>query len=238
MREDEPVSGGARGFSGLQVAGIALFCVLASALLSVWAVRVYLYPSDFEPVALSAGEQSALDAKLARLEGVGGFGKSAPRQSAPGGNAAPNREDDDTWLRPEPYDESDADREIRFSERELNSLLAQNTDLATRVAIDLSDNLASARLLIPVDPDVPLLGGKTLRVNAGVGLAYTGSRPVVQLKGISVMGVPIPNAWLGNLKNVDLVEQYGSDAGFWRAFAAGVAQLAVEEGHLKIKLRE
>ena len=195
--------------------------------LTFWAVRVYLYPSDFEPVELSAREQSALDAKLARLEGLGGFERPAS-----------NREDDETWLRPEPYDESEADREISLSERELNSLIAQNTDLATRVAIDLSDDLASARLLIPVDPDFPLLGGKTLRVNAGVGLAYTGKRPVVRLKGISVMGVPIPNAWLGNLKNVDLVEQYGTDTGFWQAFAAGVAQLAVEEGRLKIKLRE
>ena len=216
-----------RGFSGLQVAGIALLCVLASALLTVWVVRIFLYPSEFEPVALSASEQSALDAKLARLESRGGFERPAS-----------NREGDEAWLRPEPYDESEAEREIHFSERELNSLLAQNTDLATRVAIDLSDDLASARILIPVDPDVPLLGGKTLRVNAGVGLAYTGDRPVVRLKGISVMGVPIPNAWLGNLKNVDLVEQYGSDTGFWRAFAAGVAQLAVEEGRLKIRLRE
>ena len=216
-----------RGFSGLQVAGIALLCVLVTALLTAWAVRVYIYPPDFEPVELSTREQSALDAKLARLEGLGGFERPAS-----------NREDDETWLRPEPYDESEADREISLSERELNSLIAQNTDLATRVAIDLSDDLASARLLIPVDPDFPLLGGKMLRVNAGVELAYAGKRPVVRLKGISVMGVPIPNAWLGNLKNVDLVEQYGTDTGFWQAFAAGVAQLAVEEGRLKIKLRE
>jgi hypothetical protein len=216
-----------RGFSGLQVAGIALLCVLLTALLTAWAVRVYLYPSDFEPVELSAREQNALDAKLARLEGMGGFERPAS-----------SREDDETWLRPEPYDESEADREVSLSEREINSLIAQNTDLAARVAIDLSDDLASARLLIPVDPDFPLLGGKTLRVNAGVVLAYTGKRPVVRLQGISVMGVPIPNAWLGNLKNVDLVEQYGTDTGFWQAFAAGVAQLAVEEGRLKIKLRE
>ncbi len=216
-----------RGFSGLQVAGIALLCVLATALLTAWAVRVYLYPSDFEPVELSAREQSALDAKLARLEGLGGFERPAS-----------NREDDETWLRPEPYDESEPNREISFSEREINSLIAQNTDLATRVAIDFSEDLASARLLIPIDPDFPLLGGKTLRVNAGVGLTYTGKRPVVLLKGISVMGVPIPNAWLGNLKNVDLVEQYGSDTGFWRAFAAGVAQIEVEEGRLKIILHE
>jgi hypothetical protein len=201
--------------------------VLVTALLTAWAVRVYLYPSDFEPVELSAREQSALDAKLARLEGMAGSNgrRRIAKTMKPG-------------CAPSPYDESEANREISLSERELNSLIAQNTDLATRVVIDLSDDLASARLLIPVDPDFPLFGGKTLRVNAGVGLAYTGKRPVVRLKGISVMGVPIPNAWLGNLKNVDLVEQYGTDTGFWQAFAAGVAQLAVEEGRLKIKLRK
>jgi hypothetical protein len=69
-REDEPVDGGGkRGFSGLQVAGIAPFCVLANALPTVWAVRIYLDPSEFEPLALSAGEQSGLDTKLAVEEG-------------------------------------------------------------------------------------------------------------------------------------------------------------------------
>ena len=68
-----------RGFSGLQVAGIALLCVLVSALLTVWVVRAYLYPSEFEPVVLNASEQSALDAKLARLEGTGGSNPGRPR---------------------------------------------------------------------------------------------------------------------------------------------------------------
>jgi hypothetical protein len=68
-----------RGLSGLQVAGIALLCVLASALLTGWAVRAYLYPSEFEPVALSASEQSGLDAKLARLGGHGRIRAGRPR---------------------------------------------------------------------------------------------------------------------------------------------------------------
>lgn len=52
------------------------------------------------------------------------------------------------------------------------------------------------------------------------------------------MGVPIPSAWLGNLKNIDLIEQYGSKEGFWQSFAKGVDRLVVEEGKLKIKLKE
>jgi plasmid maintenance system antidote protein VapI len=141
-------------------------------------------------------------------------------------------------MTPERYSEENATREIFFTEKELNGLIASETDLATRVAIDLSDDLASAKVLIPVDPDFPVLGGKTLRVNAGVELAYTAGRPIVVLRGISVMGVPVPNAWLGNLKNVDLVQQFGSDAGFWKAFADGVELIRVEDGELLIKLRE
>jgi hypothetical protein len=45
-------------------------------------------------------------------------------------------------------------------------------------------------------------------------------------------------AWLGNLKNIDLVQEFGSDKGFWQAFADGVEEIEVEEGELRIKLKE
>ena len=141
-------------------------------------------------------------------------------------------------LEPERYSEAGARREIAFSEREVNAFLAKNTDLAQKLAIDLSADLVSARLLIPLDPDFPMLGGKTLRVSAGVELAYKDGRPIVMLKGVSVMGVPIPNAWLGNLKNIDLVREFGGDKGFWKAFADGVESIHVEDGRLAIKLKE
>jgi hypothetical protein len=97
----------------------------------------------------------------------------------------------------------------------------------------------TSRALIPVDPGFPILGGRTLRVSAGVELAYADGRPIVALRGVSVMGVPIPNAWLCNLKNVDLVERYGAgDGGFWQAFAEGVEHVALDDGRLKVTLRE
>ena len=116
--------------------------------------------------------------------------------------------------------------------------MAKNTDLARKLAIDLSDNLMSAKLLIPVDEDFPIMGGQILKVRAGVELAYRESRPIVVLKGVSIMGVPVPNAWLGGLKNIDLVEQYGTDAGFWKAFADGVEHINVEDGTIRIQLKE
>jgi len=128
-----------------------------------------------------------------------------------------------------------ASREIRLSEKELNALLAKNTDLATRLAIDLSDNLASAKLLVHLDEDFPLLGGNTVKLTAGAELAYATGNPVVMLRGVSVWGVPIPNVWLGNIKNVDLAGKFVVEHGFWKSFSEGVENIRIEEGQMKIK---
>ena len=214
-----PEQQGKRRFaiSTLVVTAVVAILLAAGA---IWAFT-YLYPQQFRPVQLSSKEQQVLTQKLQRLEALGG--RDTPGQGP---------------LTPERYTEDDSKRQIALTERELNSLLANNTNLASRLAIDLSDDLASARLLIPMEPDFPVLGGKIIRVNAGLELAYRDSGPVVMLKGVSIMGVPIPNAWLGNLKNVDLVREFGGDRGFWRAFADGVEFIEVSDGELQIKLKE
>ena len=141
-------------------------------------------------------------------------------------------------LRPEQYSEDSGSREIKFTERELNAMVAKNTDLADKVAIDLAQDMISIKLLIPFDPDFPILGGKTVKVRAGAELAYRDGRPVVRLRGVSLMGVPMPNAWLGGLKNIDLIHEFGNDEGFWKGFADGVESIDVVDGFLNIKLKE
>ncbi|MGI2258165.1 arginine N-succinyltransferase [Shewanella sp. GXUN23E] len=138
---------------------------------------------------------------------------------------------------PQPYSESGLSRNLVFSEREVNAIIARNPDFATRVAIDFSDNLASASILIPVPTDFPIMPGETLRVNTGLNISLdANNRPVISLAGISLMGVPLPNAWLGNIKQVNLVGEVG-DLGFWNTFADGVESIAVNEGELKITLK-
>ncbi|MEM7409777.1 MAG: arginine N-succinyltransferase [Myxococcota bacterium] len=216
--------------SVLAVLGVLLAVVVAGA----WIVRTYVFPDRFEPVALNQAEQRVFDSKLRAL------GIDPPeRKQTPDVAARPPRETPPLpKLEPEPYREDPTKREIGLTERELNAALAHNTNLGDRLAIDLSDDLASAKLLIPMDPDFPVLGGRILRVSAGVELQYAEGRPVVILRGVSLMGVPIPNAWLGNLKHVDLVERFGETPGFWRSFAAGIDAMEIREGELKLRLRE
>lgn len=216
-----PQADRARRFSGAQVLGIVALVILITVLATAFIVKRYLLPSEFRPVQLNQKEERVLDAKLQRL----GIDTATPV-------------DAETPLVPEKYSESDADRDIYFGERELNALLARNTNLANRLAVDLSSNLASAKLLVPLEDDFPMLGGRTLRVSAGVEMAFQDNRPVIVLKGVSLMGVPVPNAWLGNLKNVDLVREFGGNEGFWKAFADGVELIEVTDGKLHVRLKE
>ncbi|NNF96450.1 MAG: arginine N-succinyltransferase [Halobacteria archaeon] len=216
-------------FSTWQVATFVLLAILLTLGITVWAGYRTLFPGEFTPVTLNAREQRILDEKLQHLEGLQGTAAVKKKSRAASREAT---------LEPEPYSEAGASREISLSEKELNALLATNTNLASRLAIDLSDDLASAKLLVPVDPSAPLLGGKTIKLTAGVEVRYAEGKPMVVLKGVSVWGVPLPNAWLGGMKNIDLVQEFGTDQGFWQAFAEGVEETEVKEGRLRIRLKE
>jgi len=220
------------GFSGMQVVGIVVLVMVVTVVGTIFAARAWFFPRPFTPVVLSQQEEKALDTKLQHFEMlVSSSAKIAPQSS--GSEKLP-----DGRLKPEAYSEEGASRAITLTEREMNALLAKNTDLADKLAVDFADNLVSAKMLIPVDPDFPMFGGKTLRVKAGVELAYRNARPVVIIKGVSIMGVPVPTAWMGGLKNIDLVEQFGADDGFWKAFSAGVDSITVQEGKLNVQLKE
>ncbi|MCK5383741.1 MAG: arginine N-succinyltransferase [Gammaproteobacteria bacterium] len=219
--------------SGLKIFLIVLVTIIVTAALTFWVVRTYIFPAEFKPVQLSASEEQVLTDKLERLDMM-----QSRRTSGTGNDKQGTKTPPGEALEPEAYSEAGASRSITLSERELNGLLAKNTDMAKKMAIDLSENLMSAKLLIPVDEDFPIMGGQILKVRAGMELAYRDNRPIAILKGVSVMGVPIPNAWLGGMKNIDLIEYYGNEAGFWKAFADGVENIHIEDGNITMILKE
>lgn len=213
--------------NGWRTFGIIVITVFVTLGIGFWVAKVYLFPSAFKPVQLSAAEERKLDAKLER---IGIQRDSTPSRESTDRSAEP--------LKPERYSEEGASREIRFSQRELNALIANNTDLATRLAIHLSRDLASAKLLVDLDPDLPILGGKTLKVTAGMEMSVQNGRLRAVLKGVSVWGVPLPNAWLGNVKGTDLIAEFGDSGGFWQAIRDGVETVEIQDGYLRIKLKE
>ncbi len=193
--------------------------------ISLWLAYTYLFPQKFTPVSLSQNEAKVLNQKLTSL--------NLPTIQRKETSKTTNN----TILEPEPYTEIGANREIHFNEREVNAIIAHNSDMANHLVVDLSDNLASAKLLFRTDPDLPLFGDKVVRLNMGLELAFAESKPIVKLRGVSAWGVPLPNAWLGGLKNIDLVEEFGDNNGFWKSFAGGIDYINVSEGEIVVKLK-
>ncbi|QDE32737.1 MULTISPECIES: arginine N-succinyltransferase [Shewanella] len=227
------------GASGVKLLLIILATMLVTVGLTFFIIRTYIFPSPLTPVSLNAKEEQKLDQKLSQLgwqvEPRSRIAASSGRDGSGNADHANVAGDD---LTPEAYREFDADRQVTFSEKEVNSMIGRNPDFAQRVAIDFSNNLASAKMLIPIPEDFPFMAGEILRVNTGLDIHLDANRrPVVALVGVSLMGVPIPNAWLGNMKNVNLVGEFG-DRGFWNAFADGVDDIQIRDGELSIKLRE
>lgn len=227
-----------RGFGCLSVLGLIILTIAITIGGTLWAINSNLFSRNFKPVELNANEEATLSQKLDALgsldSDVATEGKTLFNIDDDVAVEAGNTDD----MQPEVYSEDAGKRRIELTERELNALLAKNTDLAEQLVIDLSDNLASVKLLVNLDPDFPFLGGKTLKVSSGTELSFSGDRPVVVMKGVSVWGIPIPNAWLGGLKNIDLVREFGDGDGFWKAFADGIEDIRIDDGKLKIQLAE
>lgn len=215
-----------RFFQVLRITGLIILVIILAA--ALW-VKQTLYASKFNPVELNQKEQKVLDSKLAMLEGSAHKTVVVP----PG-----KEQKKHAPLEPEPYSEKGAERKISLTEKELNSLIANQPGIAERVAIDLSDDLVSVKLIVPMDEEIPVLGGKTLRFHMGLIMSYEDNRPVMALKGVSLGGIPVPNAWLGYMKNKNLVDEFGSENGFWQIFSEGVEDITVRKGHIQITLKE
>ncbi len=224
MSEEAPIPAKKKSLSGCMKVLLVMFvAVLIGVVATGWWVKRNVYASTMKPTVLSESEEAAFSEKVARLEAAGG-------SRAPVVN--------DGTAQPEAYSEAGANREIRITEKELNAAIDKNPEWADKVAIDLSADLLSITLLLPMDDEFPLVGGTTARITAGATLRFENDKPVVIVRGISIGGIPLPSAWMGDLKNKDLVQEFGGQGGFWDGLSKGVEAIKVEEGNLYLKLRE
>ncbi len=137
------------------ILGLALV-VLAG--LSAWWIHRYIYAPRFTPTQLDQREREILNKKLQKFE-------KAVQGTTPRSDAA--KKDDSLRSEPEAYTEAGADRTIHFTEKEINALIANQPEIAQRLAIDLSDDLISIKVLMPMNKDILFLGGKTTAASRG-----------------------------------------------------------------------
>jgi len=202
----------------LVVFGVIIACCGITAAATAWWVKRNVYASPLQPVTLSLSEQSAFDQKVQALSGV--------RSEAP--------------LDPEAVAKKEAEekRTIKITAREINAFL-EKQGLGEQVKIELSNGALAATALVPVDPEVPFIGGTTLRLKLGLsGSMGADQKPAFKVTDVSVGGVPLPNAWLGDMKGVNLLASNVEADPVVKQFMAGIREFEIHEGTIRVLLNE
>lgn len=196
----------------LIILGVILVTGGIAAATTAWWVKHTLYPSPMKPVSLTVKEQAEFDSKLQVL--------STPAPAAV------------------PQDPELAKRTLIITEREVNAYLAKQ-NLGESVQVTFGEGTVSTVIILTAPEDFPFLAGQKVRMRLTFGASLNpGQKLSFILNDVSLGGISLPNAWLADLKGVDLIaKNIETDPGLQR-FLAGIQQFEVHEGSLRVLLNK
>ena len=179
---------------------------------TAWWVKRNIYAAPMQPTQLTVAEQKTLDGKLQLLE------SPAKLEAAPG----------------------EEHRTLLISQKEINAYLAaQGLGEQVRVELDKDAVAAVVNVPVPADSGLPLISGTTLRLRVLLGAAMdVEKRVVLQIRDVRLGGISLPNAWLAELKGVNLMAQDVETDPLVQRFLAGIKELEIRPEGLRVLLHE
>jgi hypothetical protein len=197
-----------------------LLIIITTVAITIWWIQ-----RPIKPVVLNPKEQTVVDTKLRQLEDAR---LPAPKPETPLPANPPPQE--------RPY--VLGAKAITLTEREVNGLLNQNTDLGKSVRIEFARNAINAYVAVPIPQDVPIMGGKMFRARGRFSVSIgNGGTPYVVLEDVTVFGISLPKAWLGGLKGENLLGD-AVGRGNKGPILQGIKSLRVEPGALVLELAD
>ncbi len=165
--------------------------------------------SPFKGVQLSPAEQQVLNQKMAVINGA----------------------------QPAAVPPNDPAKTLVLSEREINGYLKEQ-GLSDNLKVSIGNGSMSASALIPVDKEVPFIGGHTVRVKIALSPKLdTNHRLALYLSELTIGGISPPNAWLGDIKGKNLLQDDVKDP-FLKGLSEGIKDLRVQDGEVQILLND
>ncbi len=204
--------------------------------------RHYFYASH-APTKLTQQEQLLLEAKMEALAEAGANAPATPDQ--PGFLVETNQVKligpEGTEQTPPPPDLNDP-RTLRLTEREINGMLNHNSGLGERVKVLFKPGYIDIQYLQPVDEEVAVIGGKTLRLSLDLALQKEpGGNLDLTIRDVNIAGMPMPKAWLelvGIPKGENILANLENEYEFFRQIVAGIEVLDISSGELRLRLAE
>ena len=185
-------------------------------IIAVFAILLWWSQRPIKPTVLTEAEKTTLEQKLQFV------GHTSPE--------AAEAEPDRVYV--------PGSNVVQFTEREVNGLLNDNTDLGQTVRLEFGRDAINAYIAAPIPEDVPMLGGKMFRARGRFILSLSSNQaPMAILEDVTVYGVSMPKAWLGGLKGENLLaDAMGEHDG--KPLINGIKSLRIEPGALVLELEE
>ena len=208
----------------LIVAGFLLAILLTVGICYWWFIHRNLNADELDVTKLTPTEKVLLDAKMDAMNGEK-YAIEKLNQAAedPVYNKQLQKEKEELGLPEGPH--------LRLTEKEINGALHSNASLQGRMRVELDDDTFSILTNFDVPEDAPFLAGNTVRANLSITLMMVDGKMSMRVKSVTIGGFPMPNAWLGNVKDHDLFEQI-NETKFGKAFNAGIKAFRIDDGNL------
>ena len=132
------------------------------------------------------------------------------------------------------------ERTLVITAKEINAYLASQ-NLGETLKVDLGHDSISATMLVPIPADagLPLLSGTTLRLSMSLAAMMDANKKVaLEVRDVRLGGMPMPNAWLGNIKGVNLADENLEQDPALQRFLAGIQSLKITPAGLHVVLAE
>jgi hypothetical protein len=204
-----------------------LLIIVGTVALTVWWIQ-----RPIKPVVLSPREKANVEAKLRRIEG------GSTQNPASGANSGPSQPS--SGLEPEVPQRFyvPGSKVLKLTEREINGLLNQNTDLGKSLRFEFDQDAVNAYLAVRIPQDFPIGAGKMFRARGRFRVSLgNGGKPYAILDDVTVFGISLPKAWLGGIKGENLISEALS--GNNRSpILKGIKSLRVEPGSLVLELED
>lgn len=215
--------------------GVFLLTILGTAGAGYWWYKHNFDPRPMQPVVLSQKEQAEFDSKLA----VFGDPPMAPvtiqMPPAPVPPPPPVAQPRPAVPAVEPGAEN---RTIVITEREVNAYLAKQ-NLGENIQVSFAEGKLAASIIVEAPPDFPLFAGQKVRVKLTFGTGLTPDHKLsFVFDDVTVGGISMPNAWLGDLKGVDLVDKNLKGDPALQRFLDGIQTLEIHPGSARVVLNK
>lgn len=226
--------------------GCGSLLALALIIVATAAITIWWIQRPIKPVVLSPKEKVVVDQKLQKLQGNEAAKPGTPaapltagvnsgtRSAIPEASRGTGAEIDDKNLRiyvP-------GSKSLKLTEREINGLLNENTELGKSVRLEFAQDAINAYLAVRIPDDFPIGGGKMFRARGRFRVSVGNSgEPYAILDDVTVFGLSLPKAWLGGIKGENLLGQAMGEGKQWRGIK-GIKSLRVEPGALVLEVED